>query len=334
MEIFIDESGNFTTRADGSAVGVVGALVVTESQLPILQRKYEQLRPLLPKEDGEVKGRKLSESDVARVVDVAHRSGLIYEATVVDLAPRDSAAIERHRAGQCEGLTRKLTDQHHPDVVASVHELRRRLEETPLQLYAQSVATFDLLWRTLSHAATYHSQREPEALSRFRWIIDAKAPDGITDWEDWWSKVVKPIMQSRSLDEPFPELEGGDYSHMAAKETPIPEYLVKEFPRLKGEAGLAMSGAFGEIEFSAEPLPGLELVDVLTNAIRRALMGRLAQKGWIGIRRLMIHRRGPTYIHPVGFEAEDRVVPSDTAAVIHQFGTGGRSMLTEKLLRE
>jgi hypothetical protein len=164
---------------------------------------------------------------------IARRSGLIYEVTVVDLAPGDEAAIEEHRRGQCEGLTKKLTPQHHPDLVASVYALRERLEQMPLQLYAQCVVTFDLLWKTLSHATAYYSQREPRSLALFRWVIDAKSPDGVTGSEDWWSKVVRPFMQSRSLQEPFPELESGDYSHLAAKEMPIPDYLVKECTRLK-----------------------------------------------------------------------------------------------------
>jgi hypothetical protein len=57
MHIFIDESGTFVTRADGSSLGAVGALVVTESQVEEFERRYAQLRPLLPKHNGEVKGR-------------------------------------------------------------------------------------------------------------------------------------------------------------------------------------------------------------------------------------------------------------------------------------
>jgi hypothetical protein len=46
-----------------------------------------------------------------------------------------------------------------------VWALRRRLEQLPLQLYAQSMAMFDLVWRTFKHAAAYYSQREPKALA-------------------------------------------------------------------------------------------------------------------------------------------------------------------------
>jgi hypothetical protein len=44
MDIFLDESKPFATAAQGRSVGVMGALIVTESQLPILERSYAQLR--------------------------------------------------------------------------------------------------------------------------------------------------------------------------------------------------------------------------------------------------------------------------------------------------
>ena len=330
MHIFVDESGNFVTRNDGSAVAAVGALVVTENQTAEFERRYAQLRPLLPKQNGEVKGRLLGESDVARVVDVARRSGLIYEVDVLDL-PADSAAdIEAHRAAQCEGLTRKLTPEHHPNAVASIYALRRTLEAMPVQLYAQCTTMFDLLWRTLKHATIYYSQREPPSLARFRWVVDAKGSSGLTPAEEWWSVAVRPMLQSRSIDEPFPQIEGGDYSHLAAVEGPMPEYLVKELPRLKDATGLRIDSAFTEIEFRPEPLPGLEVVDVVTNAVRRALTGRLDVSGYAGVAGLMIHRKGGTYVQASAFTDRNRKVPEPDASVLRQLGRGGRPMLSER----
>jgi hypothetical protein len=329
VHIFIDESGIFTTRPDGSSVGVVGALVVTEGQLHDLERRYVQLRPLLLKGSVEVKGRLLDESDVARVVNVARRAGLIFETTVIDFAPGDLPAIEKHRSGQCEALTRGLTERHHASVIAYANALSERLERMPLQLYAQSIATFDLLWRTLAHATGYYSQREPTSLAHFHWVIDAKAPDGVTDWEDWWLQAIRPFMQTRSLTEPFPMFEGGNYSHFIAKEMPIPEYLLQKVPEMKGESGLTLGTVFENIVFSAAALPGLELVDVLTNAVRRALSGRLGEKGWRSISGVMIHRSGQTYIEPMGFGGDGRIIPPATSTILRKLGRGGRSMLKD-----
>jgi hypothetical protein len=333
VQIFIDESGIFATSSEGPSFGTLGSLVITESQLAIVDRMYSQLRPLLPKERGEVKGRLLDESDVARVVNLARRAGLIYEATLIGLLPDHASAVEVHRTGQCEGLTRNLTDAHEPAVISDAFELRHRLEQMPLQLYVQSVATFDLLWRTLQHATLYYSQREPRALARFRWVIDAKERNRITDAEDWWSRVVRPVMQSQSLREPFPQLEQGDYSHMIAEEVPMPDHLTEAFPRLNGETALRMNAAFDEIEFSPAPLIGLEIVDVLTNALRRALAGRLDERGWGRIAGVMIHRQ-PPYVHPVGFGENPCLVEPSVAAVLRRLAAGGRSMLTSAVLEQ
>jgi hypothetical protein len=328
MFIFVDESESFVVPEDGSSLGVVGSLVITESQLPQFERRYLRLRSLLPKDDrGEVKGRLLAEGHVARVVDIVRRSGLLYEVSILDLPDDAASSVAQHRAEQCEGLTRTLTDEHHTKLVANLYALRQRLEEMPIQLYAQSVLTFDVLWRTLKHATAYYSQREPRALARFRWTFDAKSPNGVTDWEDWWSKVIKPFMQTQSFRDPFPELEGGDYSHFAAQETTPSKYLVERLPGLAGKQWFRSDALFSEIEFSANPLPGLEVVDVLTNAIRRALTGRLGPRGWAEISRVMIHRRAPTYLELMAFAKEDRIPDAATAAVLRRLGKGGRSML-------
>jgi hypothetical protein len=330
LHIYIDESGTFNTREDGSSVGVLGALVITEGQLQDFKRSYVQLRPLLPKDKGEVKGRLLGESDVKRVVRCALRAGLIYEATVIDLLPEHSAAVEAHRTGQCEGLTRSLTPQHQPSMIEGVWGIRRQLESMPLQLYVQAVGILDLMWCTLENATMYYSLREPQALAQFHWVVDAKDPSGKTLSEEWWSKVLMPMTQARSLREPFQQFDFGDYSHMATEEMPIPDYLVKELPDLRGKTGIKMNNAFKDITFSADALPGLEVVDVLTNALRRAVMGRLAQAGWQDIGGTMIHRKRPTYVKMVGFGQDERVVRPDVAKVLRQLSKVGRPMLREE----
>src|SRR5580700_952416 len=144
MHIFIDESGTFVTRDDGWSIGTVGSLVVTDNQQEMVERMYAQLRPLLKKEKREVKGRLLDEADVRRVAILCRKAGLIYEVSAIVLPPGGSEAVEKHRAWQCEGLTKQMTDKHHPNIVARAKELRQRLERLPAQIYVQSVATFDL----------------------------------------------------------------------------------------------------------------------------------------------------------------------------------------------
>ncbi len=133
MQIFIDESGTFALAEQGSTIGAVGALVVTDGQLPALERRYARLRPQLPTHNGEVKGRLMDEVSVARVADLARRMGLIFEITVLDMAQNSADNIHAHRLAQCEGLTKNLTVAHNAQLIADVWALRRRLEQLPLQ---------------------------------------------------------------------------------------------------------------------------------------------------------------------------------------------------------
>lgn len=89
---------------------------------------------------------------------------------------------------------------------------------------------------------------------------------------------------------------------------------------------------YGEsFRFSSEPEPGLELVDIVTNALRRGLAGNLGEEGWLPLRSLMIHRRD-VYVSPVGLISDDnRKLAQSLLPVMNKFRTGGRIMATRGL---
>ena len=91
----------------------------------------------------------------------------------------------------------------------------------------------------------------------------------------------------------------------------------------------------GDIRFLAGSSAGLEFVDILTNAIRRALVGNLREKGWRSIHKVMIHRNEDAYVQFVLFGADEEVVrDAEYAKVINQgFRQGGKLMLTPSNLR-
>jgi hypothetical protein len=95
------------------------------------------------------------------------------------------------------------------------------------------------------------SQREPKALASFRWVVDAKEPSGNTEYEDWWSKVARPFLQTISIRDPFPELEDGDYSHFVGKPMAVPEHVVKQFPDARGDQAFSIR----RLELSSHPPP-------------------------------------------------------------------------------
>jgi len=84
---------------------------------------------------------------------------------------------------------------------------------------------------------------------------------------------------------------------------------------------------FSDFRFSTDAEPGLELVDIVTNGLRRAMVGHLQKTGWIGMPDLMIRRRDQnlTIISMNGVEPPPKLPYAD---VIQHFKGVGREMLT------
>jgi hypothetical protein len=84
--------------------------------------------------------------------------------------------------------------------------------------------------------------------------------------------------------------------------------------------------------FSSEVQPGLEFVDILTNAPRRALIGNLQREGSQNIHRLMLHENGSPYLSFVVFhEGQDIVQDAAYANTVREgFSKDGRLVLTKR----
>ena len=226
MHIFIDESGNFALPKAGHSVSVMGALVVPEARFDLLCGKYERLRDSLPKEKGEVKGRLLTEVQTAKVLDLLHKNSCIFEAVAIDMGLETDEGLEGHRTGQAGALTRHLTDEHHPNVVAGVWNLRARVEAMSAPLYTQSIVTIFLLGNVLQRLPAYWLQRIPREVLNYHWVIDGKDLNRVTDAEDWWSTTMLGLLQSRSARDPmmWPDwVEKSDFDTKFVK--PMPDYL-------------------------------------------------------------------------------------------------------------
>ena len=328
MNIFIDESGSFATHKEAcNSVSVVGALVVPEWQSPKLLKKYAQLRPTLPQEKGEVKGRLLNEGQVARVLELLRRNSCIFEGVAIDMGAETEAGLSAHRTGQAEALTRHLTDKHHPEGVKAVWALRERLEAMPLPLYAQSCVTIQLIGNILRQVPVYWAQRVPREILNFHWVIDGKEVGRVTNAEQWWSTTMLGLLQSRSYRDPMIALEGVDYSDFDAKfKMKVPDWLKEHMPGVDQALNLQLL-LRESFRFSSEPEPGLELVDIVTNATRRALAGNLQAEGWAGIARLMIHTR-EQYLNVVTLSRKPREIRRPYARLLVEgFRTGGRNMI-------
>lgn len=328
MHIFIDESGTFSGTSDKSSVSAVGSLVIPDQNMGGFEKLYSRVRRNLPMDKGEVKGRLLSEAQVGLVVELLNKINCLFELVAVDSLFHTNNEIAFHKFTQAEKITENLTDSHHQTLIEQVWNLRRRLERMPLQLYVQSVAMSELVYNTIYHANLYYSFRLPKELGGYRWIIDAKDRDKVTSWEDWWSKVVLPIMESKSFRQPFVAAEGGDYRWHERFRTEPSEFKRQFVNDPERGQYFDLKPILQEnFRFSSAPEYGLEAVDILVNAVRRSMAGNFRREGWLPIRKLMVHW-GQHYIRMISLAVGERSPPSvPYAKLLSDFSTGGRAML-------
>jgi hypothetical protein len=99
MQIYIDESGSFAgfERSDLRSLAAVGALCIPNGRLAKLCQNYDRLRRRLPKENGEVKGRILSEEEIAAVVGMLAKNDVLLELSVTDVGAHRKNDVARYR---------------------------------------------------------------------------------------------------------------------------------------------------------------------------------------------------------------------------------------------
>lgn len=335
MHTFIDETGSFSGFGIPKSLSLIGALVVPGTRLAKLEKAYLKRRVDLPKHNGEVKGRLLDEAQILSLTRLLRENSAIFKATAVDFAYHSEAGLTTFKKGQAEKITGGLTDEHEEALKKQMWEFRRRFESYSLPLVVQTILTFQFLPAVLEMSMMYFSTRRPQELGAFHWVVDAKGNmDTPIDWENWWSKMVLPFTETRGYSKPLRELPIGDYSHMKRFETPITPFQRKMARRKEDDNRPAynLKMIFDEdFKFSKEPVPGLELVDIVTNATRRALVGNLRKEGWNEIPTLMIHQN-PQYIDFSILGADP--MPKDKvpyADVEKHFRSGGRIMLPAEL---
>jgi hypothetical protein len=335
MHIFMDETGSFAGTAAFPSPSFVGALIVPDARLSSLEKKYKKLREKLPLDDkSEVKGRALDEVDVAAVVDVLMEHGAVFDCAGIELGAHTNEGLDAFQAVQAEKLTASLTEQHHPNLREQVQAARRTFEGFKHPLMVQSVITFELVARLIEMGTMYFSMRRPDELAKFTWVIDAKgnlaAPN---EWETWWSTVILPFLQARWFSKPMAYIPIGDYSKMKRFEIEPDEWTKEMGNYREGDPKpLDLVAILKEsFSFSAAAIPGLELVDIITNATRRAIVGNLGKEGWKRIPELMIHR-GTQYISMHSLEDDPvRNRPCPYLKVMNAYRKNGRELIPANL---
>jgi hypothetical protein len=325
MHIFLDESGTFVGYQQRS-IGVVGALVIPDSNLRRLRRKFARIRPSLLKEGGEVKGRLLGEHDVNRVVRLLATREVIFEVTALDLGLHTEAGILAFRQKLAAETRAKLPTFPEP-LRGRVAEAVDCLDTMTPQLFLQALTTFELIHRVIRHAILYFSQRRPYELPSFTWVVDGKDRAKVTNWENWLKFYAQGALISLSQRDPVPMPNPGmpylfNYTFLDA-------FMTKQ---AAGDKNLDTGLLLRNFSFSSHAEEGLEFVDVLTNATRRLLTGKLQHHGLANMHRLMIHRADEAYIKFILLgPGPDVVRAADYAAAVNEgFLKNGRPMFTRR----
>lgn len=344
MHIYVDESGIFANPAKKDmTVSCMAALVIPEPFQKYIFKRFKYLKSNWGMGCIEPKGSRLDKKQVSQIVSVLSRYDVIVSACCIDMGLHSDAHILVHKQGQANAMTKNLTPKHHPNLVRQLEELAVRIEQLPNQLYVQLCVLSELVDSVIRVTTLYYCQRVPSTLSSFRWVIDAKGGK-VCEYEDLWSTIVMPMLQSSSLINPMISLKEGDYSSFDRKfDVTIPappEYLMPHIQHDKPVEPFhccdvkKIMSEYLAFE-SSENNMGVQLADIVTNAIRRALHGNLQIDGWRDLGRLMVEtEKGKNTLKMLVLHKAAVRKGQPYGAIFRHFDKQSKPMLSPKFLRQ
>lgn len=313
MHIYIDEGGTFQIPVGKDHLfSLVAALVIPASRESNLFYEFLRLRDVWGVSAIEVKGRELGERQISQVIDLLVGSDVLLDFRAIDMGWYTAAQVEEFKAAQARSVAAAVTVNHQPTMITEMHNLSQAIADTPIQLFVQAFITIELIESVVEPATMYYCQRLPEELGHFAWVVDRKDHD-LTAMEKLWTTLIIPEGIRRSLRQPFTRLKGGDYTHFnrfridprAPEMAGHVRWYLENITFEPGESqGILNMRQIFEEKFrfadSTNEL-GLQLVDILASAVRRAFNGNLRREGWEKIGGLMLKRSGPVPI--IGLQA-------------------------------
>lgn len=338
MHIYIDESGIFRKPASSTNVASCLAALVMPSSIKVkLIRDFLGISASWPKENGEVKGRLLDEDQVAETVALLRHYDVILEVNAIDLGLHTEQEITTFKSNSTNILF-GWAKQDHPlrERLAQIAEAYQR---TSNQLFIEAFLMLTLLPRVILHSVNYYARRTPQDLRSFHWVVDAKEVTP-TEFERAWADVIFPSIAFQSKAEPFFKIEGGDYTYFDKFLTRDAEVLERIQPGTgmakEDLAGVALKELLGRsFKFQdSRDQPGLQLVDIVANALQRAFNGRLQPSGWESIGSLMIAREKEIIPFIVlddrhGVAGKPRKITSPFAPVLRTLERHAKSMFLD-----
>ncbi|HLW82171.1 MAG TPA: DUF3800 domain-containing protein [Candidatus Acidoferrales bacterium] len=307
MRIYIDEAGNFVSRASGQPLySLVLGLVVPSSLEAALFAEFSSLLSSWPGSGTEIKGSKLDETEAAQLIDLVSRHDVFAHFFAVDMARHGETLVSDFKERQAAAITAGLTPEHHVPIVAQLEGIAAAIRRMPNQLFVQAFLMIELVLKVIEESTLYYVQRIPSELGSIAWTIDRKDRT-ITEMENTWSTLVLPMSENHFARKPLLSLKEADYSYFDARYRVKADdaeasrhvqwmqqvYGILEGERPPGLDATLLLGEQREFADSAGSL-GLQLADMLAAILRRALNNRLQPPGWARYGRLLIANNSAT----------------------------------------
>jgi len=315
MFIYIDESGSFSyPKEKRHSYACAGALTIPERRHGSVLKSFKTLRRKWGMLGHEVKGRDLDEGQVNQIINLLINNDAKFHACVVDLLHHPPESIAWFKNEQSRRLLSNVTDKHHPNVVQSLKDAGEKMRSLSDQLFLQFCVMTEVVNAQLHDSMIYFAINSPTELGKFRWVVDRKGQEKTT-YEDLWLRLLTPFIHGRQFGDEFENkivcVTGGNYEYCKRFFGTIekwPEHLPEQSPGLREKTHiettdlkLILKESF-TLKNSAE-VEGLQLADIVTNSLRRAIVGNLQDHGWKDLGKMLFRWKNRS-IRLVRFAAE------------------------------
>ena len=169
------------------------------------------------------------------------------------------------------------------------------------------------------YSTLFYVQRYPKELSQFKWIIDAKEQT-LTNAEKWWASILKPVLQGMSIKNPLIMIREEDYSY----------YNQFDAKDKSGNLGTNINKIMVDLAFcDSKKEDGLQLADILTTSLRKALNGKFQELGWGDMGEIMIQGNGQNVLAIVLDEDMSNSHQVPYFHVLHKLNRKGRTLIQD-----
>jgi len=304
MFIYIDESGNFSRPRHGDhAYSCAGALTISERKHGEVLKSFKTLKRRWGRVGDEVKGRELDEHQTSQVIGMLVSNRVKFHACVTDTLLNTHEMLASRKVGQAELLLAGTSDQIHSNFIKEFSAIGKNLCEMSDQLFVQLNVMIQLINAHLHDVMIHYAKFSPKELGAFRWVVDQKN-DRETKYEAVWKSLLPAFIHGQqfygAFDEKIVLLEGGNYDYFdrfRRKLNKWPSHLPEPRPGIRNDTNIDVADIYPILRESfllgdSSLHLGLQLADIVTNALRRAIVGNLQESGWCELGRLMFKWKG------------------------------------------